>query len=507
MKIRRTLLSSLLIFITIALASVPSALAADPKMRVAVFEFDVKGDLGIKDAGSIIAESLITSLTQSNAFALKERVLLKKILEEQSLSGTGIISKETAAEIGKLYGVEGIITGSITKWGRLIQVNARLIGTKDGSVLRGAKIETNDIHEIPFLINALAADISQPQETRERALMDSVSVSPSPQRPVMIKEKKKTSSEASSSLQAPPPKPSIADLKKQEPVSAPEVLPKVEPEPAPSPKPAAVNTDTSDAKKPAQASVPKALPAVEPEPEPVITNTQGMTFVLIPAGTFLMGSSGGEKYVNKDETPLHRVTISRPFYMQTTEVTQGQWKEIMEFNPSYFRSCGDDCPVEQVSWQEVQVFIQKLNQMEKNDVYRLPTEAEWEYAARGGAKQESWSGTSIENQLTEYINCDISRKSGQSGVQRQPLPVKSKKPNSFGLYDMNGNVAEWVDDWYGEYSAELLTNPRGPAAGVYRVHRGGSYDDKAEKCRTAARFGLAPANGDSTIGFRLVKTR
>jgi formylglycine-generating enzyme required for sulfatase activity/TolB-like protein len=472
MKLRKTHFSCLLILFIIALAIVPSALAVDQKMRVAVFEFDVKGDLGIKDAGSIIAESLITSLTQSNAFALKERVLLKKILEEQSLSGTGIISKETAAEIGKIYGVEGIITGSITKWNRLIQVNARLIGTKDGSVLRGAKIETTDINEIPLLINALAADIAKSPETRERALAESTPASPPPQRSVEKKEKKETISAANSATQLPPPKSAAVDTKK--------------PDPAPALK---------------------ALPIIEPEPEPLITNKQGMTFALIPAGTFLMGSSGGDKYVNKDETPPHRVTISRPFYMQTTEVTQGQWREIMGANPSHFRSCGDDCPVEQVSWQEVQTFIRKLNQKEKTDTYRLPTEAEWEYAARGGAKQESWSGTSAEDQLTEYIHYDIYRSSGQSSAQRQPLPVKSKKPNSFGLYDMNGNVAEWVDDWYGEYSADQITNPRGPASGVYRVYRGGSFADKAEKCRTASRSGLAPANGDSTIGFRLVKTR
>lgn len=455
MKIQKILLSCYLILTVIAIPIFPSVLAADQKMRVAVFEFDVKGDLGIKDAGSIIAESLITSLTQSNAFALKERVLLKKILEEQSLSGTGIISKETAAEIGKLYGVEAIITGSITKWNRLIQVNARLIGTKDGSVLRGAKIETTDINEIPLLVNALAADIVNPPETR-RILAESALASPSPQRPVMIEEKKETISAASSLTQITPLKSTPTDTKK---------------------------------------------------PEPVITNSQGMTFVLIPAGSFLMGSAKGEKNMNKDETPQHQVTISHPFYMQTTEVTQRQWKEIIGSNPSHFLSCGDRCPVEQVSWQEVQTFIQKLNQKEKTDAYRLPTEAEWEYAARSGAAQELWSGTSEEHKLTEYIHYNIYRTSSQSGAQRQPLPVKSKKPNGFGLYDMSGNVAEWVEDWYGKYSAEPMANPKRPTSGVYRAYRGGSFADKAEKCRTASRSGLAPANGDSTIGFRLVKTR
>jgi formylglycine-generating enzyme required for sulfatase activity len=123
------------------------------------------------------------------------------------------------------------------------------------------------------------------------------------------------------------------------------------------------------------------------------TNSIGMKFVLIPAGTFTMGSPSSKPDRRNSETQ-HQVTISRPFYMQTTTVTQGQWKSVMGSNPSGFSSCGDDCPVEQVSWNDVQDFIRKLNQQEGTDKFRLPTEAEWEYAARSGGKQEEYAGTS-----------------------------------------------------------------------------------------------------------------
>lgn len=249
----------------------------------------------------------------------------------------------------------------------------------------------------------------------------------------------------------------------------------------------------------------KAAAITAPVDASPVQNSIGMTFVLIPKGAFQMGSSESDKYAKTDETPQHPVTISRPFYLQTTEVTQGQWKAIMETNPSYFRKCGDDCPVEQVSWQDVQVFIEKLNQKENTDTYRLPTEAEWEYAARSGAKQESWSGTGEKSKLADFLHFDVSSTSGQRDDQKQPLPVKSRQPNSFRLYDMSGNAAEWVGDWYRAYSAEKTTDPQGPPTGIYRVHRGGSFADNVEKCRTSARSGLAPASRDYTLGFRLMK--
>ena len=218
--------------------------------------------------------------------------------------------------------------------------------------------------------------------------------------------------------------------------------------------------------------------------------TLGAKFVLITAGTFQMGDSGKQ----------HQVTISRPFYIQTTEVTQGQWKKVMGSNPSNFSGCGDDCPVEQVSWDDVQDFIRKLNSMEGTDKYRLPTEAQWEYAARSGGKAEEYAGTSSESSLGDYAWY-----SANSGSKTHS--VGQKKPNGLGLYDMSGNVWEWVQDWYGDYPSGSVTDPTGPSSGSDRVSRGGSWYADPKYCRSAYRSYSPPDARGSYLGFRLSRTQ
>ena len=212
-------------------------------------------------------------------------------------------------------------------------------------------------------------------------------------------------------------------------------------------------------------------------------------FVLIPAGTFQMGASGNQ----------HQVTISKPFYMQTTVVTQEQWKKVMGSNPSYFKDGGDDCPVDNVSWNDVQEFISRLNRQEGTDKYRLPTEAQWEYAARSGGRQEEYAGTSSESNLGEYAWY-----SANSG--RKTHPVGQKKPNGLGLYEMSGNVWQWVQDVYGDYPSSSVTNPTGPSSGSYRVNRGGSWFDLAQLCRTAVRSYFSTDVRYDFLGFRLSRT-
>ncbi|MEI7635757.1 MAG: formylglycine-generating enzyme family protein [Syntrophus sp. (in: bacteria)] len=227
--------------------------------------------------------------------------------------------------------------------------------------------------------------------------------------------------------------------------------------------------------------------------------TIGAKFVLIPAGTFMMGSPSGESGRDSDESPQHRVTISRPFYLQTTEVTQGQWKRIMGSNPSNFSSCGDDCPVKQVSWNDVQDFIGRLNRMEGTGKYRLPTEAEWEYSARAGTTTRFYSGA----------NDDDLSSAGWCGYYSEDKthPVGKKTPNVWGLYDMHGNVGEWCQDWYSNYPTGGVTDPDGPSSGSYRVFRGGSWLDAAGRCRAASRGDGAPGLRYDTLGFRLLRTR
>jgi formylglycine-generating enzyme required for sulfatase activity len=250
------------------------------------------------------------------------------------------------------------------------------------------------------------------------------------------------------------------------------------------------------------APVVEAEPAVaakesKPSPAKKITNSIGMEFILIPAGSFIMGSNIGYK----DAKPSHEVEISQSFYLQTTEVTQGQWKKVMGDNPSKFKQCGDDCPVERVSWEYAQGFIAKLNQLEKTKAYRLPSEAEWEYACRAGT-------------TTEYSFGDDASKLGEYGWYRdnsnkRTQKVATKKPNSWGLYDMHGNVWDWVeDDWHGSYEGAPADGRAfvDNSSGSYHVVRGGGWYSVAEGCRSATRINISPDLRRGDVGFRVFRS-
>jgi formylglycine-generating enzyme required for sulfatase activity len=241
------------------------------------------------------------------------------------------------------------------------------------------------------------------------------------------------------------------------------------------------------------------------------TNSSGMEVVLIPAGSFTMGTDKKifeGAYASDDETQGHRVrvSISRPFYLGRYEVTQEQWAAVMRSNPSYFQ--GWNNPVENVSWGDVQEFVMRLNRQEGHARYRLPTEAEWEYAARGGTDTEfffmqdpkTWNKAAYHEatrQLDAYAWVYLN--SGNT-----THPVGEKKPNPFGLYDVYGNVWEWVQDWDGELPAvRETTDYTGPASGWERVLRGGGWFNDAVYCRSAGRHGFTPDHRYINIGFRL----
>jgi formylglycine-generating enzyme required for sulfatase activity len=292
--------------------------------------------------------------------------------------------------------------------------------------------------------------------------------------------------------------------------------------------------------KPAEVQVAVGVnpPRQEPSPAwpPTLRNGIGMEFVLLPAGTFQMGSTAAEierfaRWYDKrerieDEMPQHRVTISREFYLGKYEVTQAQWRAVMGSNPSQFQQCGESCPVENISWEEVQEFIRRLNDKEGHTKYRLPTEAEWEYAARAGTETPIYAG---ELRILEKANAPdldaIAWYAGNSGVtytggfdcagwpEKQyrsdrcgPHPVGRKQPNRWGVYDMLGNVWEWVQDWYGPYPSGAVTDPQGPASGSARVSRGGSWYFTARHCRSAYRSGGDPGYRYGNLGFRLLRT-
>jgi formylglycine-generating enzyme required for sulfatase activity len=213
-----------------------------------------------------------------------------------------------------------------------------------------------------------------------------------------------------------------------------------------------------------------------------------LQMVFVQGGKFMMGSKDG----GSDEKPVHPVILS-DFFIGKFEVTERQWQYVMGKNPSFFKGC-DDCPVEQVSWNDVQEFIRKLNRKSGKN-YRLPTEAEWEYAAKGGNKSKgfTYSGSDSISDVAWY------NKNSDSKTHL----VGQKQPNELGLYDMSGNVLEWCNDWYGRYLSGSQTNPKGPATGDSRVYRGGGWGYLNRSCRTSNRDRSGPRSHSFNLGFRV----
>ena len=253
------------------------------------------------------------------------------------------------------------------------------------------------------------------------------------------------------------------------------------------------------------------------EPEKQVT----IPMVLIPAGTFQMGNTGACLEWTPDETLVQTVTISREFYMSKYEVTQKQYQSVMDTNPSYFK--GENLPVETVSWYESVAFCNALSQLEgltpcytingtnvtcnwEANGYRLPTEAEWEYACKAGTSTDFYNG-SLSNPYCQPLDMNLDNigwYGGNSGGKSQA--VGQKQPNKFGLYDMSGNIHEWCWDWYYvRYSSTAVTDPTGPASGSYRVRRGGNWEAYSYYCQSAYRLHFAPNYRNNFSGFRIVR--
>ena len=252
----------------------------------------------------------------------------------------------------------------------------------------------------------------------------------------------------------------------------------VKPTPKPTPKP-----------KPKQNTATRQTPNRERVLQDLINN-----MVYVEGGTFMMGATseqGSDAY--DSEKPAHQVTLSS-FSIGKYEVTQEEWEAVMGSNPSYFK--GKKLPVEKVSWDDCQKFIRKLNQLTGKQ-FRLPTEAEWEYAARGGSKSRGYKYAGG-NDLGGVAWYD-----GNSGSKTHE--VGQKQPNELGLYDMSGNVYEWCQDWYGKYSKTSQTNPTGSSSGSLRVYRGGSWYHDAWSCRVSYRYGSTPDDRRNGLGLRLAQ--
>ena len=220
-----------------------------------------------------------------------------------------------------------------------------------------------------------------------------------------------------------------------------------------------------------------------------LLNTIATNMITVSGKCFQMGQNSNEYQ--------HKVCVGN-YGISKFEVTQGQWNALMGNNPSLYKSCGYDCPVERVSWDDVQVFIGKLNEKQSQYSYRLPTEAEWEYACRSGGKLERYCGGENINTLGWY----------DSNSGNKTHKVGQRQANGLGLYDMSGNVWEWVQDWYSDqyYEKSPINNPQGPSSGSSRVFRGGSWVNGASFCQSAQRYVNSPEERRDNIGFRLART-
>lgn len=232
----------------------------------------------------------------------------------------------------------------------------------------------------------------------------------------------------------------------------------------------------------------------------IVENSLGMEFVRIQAGKFTMGSDPKSHGHEADET-LREITITKDFYLQTTPVTQGQWLALIDGSPSAFPECGDNCPVDGLKPEWVEHYIGQLNALEPGAAYRLPTEAEWEYAARAGTATLFHTGDCLQpGQANVSEGRQPMPDCEPHGNSAGPSPVKQFEANPWGLYDMAGNVWELCQDWYGDYDLTDLVDPQGPPSGEYRVLRGGSWRFYPTHARSANRF----RNTREIAGFRLV---
>jgi formylglycine-generating enzyme required for sulfatase activity len=273
---------------------------------------------------------------------------------------------------------------------------------------------------------------------------------------------------------------------------------------------------TPDAAQPTPDAAQPRPDAAQPTPDAAQPPILGV-YVRIEPGEFTVGSPEDELGREGDET-RHQVTITRAFLMKTTEVTQAEWRSVMGTDPSYFADCGDTCPVERVSWFDAVDYVNRVSDAEglprcyADDAdrtfagldctgYRLPTEAEWEYAARSGTQTAYHTGVNTQTDCNDDPNLSLAGwHCGNAWGTTHP--VGQKQVNAGGLYDMHGNVWEWVQDWYAAYPAGAAVDPAGPASGPLRVRRGGSFGSGAQYARSAFRYEDSPADRNEYLGFR-----
>ena len=479
-------MKTLFVFL-LAILTVSGASAAEKKNKseiktvdnyVAIFDFEVRDK--DKEISRPLADKVIHEFSQSDKYEVIDRGNMNKILKEQKFQMSGCVAQECKVEAGQILGVGKIVNGSVGMVGKVYYLTLQLIDVKTGKVELSAEDECRcELEELLGSTRRLAKKL--------------------------LGEKVDQSAETAAKAKA-----EAEDRAKAEQAAK------------------------------AKAEEEAAARAKAAGPEPRITNSIGMTFVYIKPGTFMMGSPSGEVGRDNDETQ-HQVTLTRGFHMGETEVTVGQWRVFARDsgykteaetgggaytfiegkwekkegaywdNPGFAQS--ENHPVTCVSWNDVQAFIRWINRKENAD-YRLPTEAEWEYAARAGTQTARFWGEDADRACGYANVSDLTEWSGRKWNNPHncrdghwfTAPVGSFRPNPWGLHDMIGNVWEWCQDWKGDYPSGSVTDPTGPYSGSVRVNRGGSWGYGARLCRSAYRDFNTPEYRSNLLGFRLSRT-
>jgi formylglycine-generating enzyme required for sulfatase activity/serine/threonine protein kinase len=461
-----------------------------------------------------LSKLLDSELSLTDAFMALERRELKGVYREVGKEIGDVFDDDDIRQFGSMTNAKGILVGDFTEFGQKVRINIRLVDPFNTNRICSAYLDVPK-QQIPAeFLASFGKRLAEAPPSSAEARKGTLSVHASPSDAIIrilnIAPKFHQGMELSPGRYQVEISANGYDTRKKwiELSSGEDKELEIRLEPA------ASASSRNNKVSTAQPTLPSSGTASK---EP-FTNSLGMTFVYIKPGTFMMGSPESEKGRYDDERQ-YKVTLTKGYYMQTTEVTQGQWQAVMGNNPSSFEYCGETCPVEKVSWEDIQEFIKKLNQRDSNYQYRLPTEAEWEYAARAGSRTAFANGGINELECGRDSNLStMGWYCGNAGVDYKgcyddsiyggskcagPHPVAQKEPNVWGLYDMHGNVWEWCQDRYGDYPTGSVTDPQGPSSGAARVLRGGSWYYDAGGCRSADRSRGGPGLRDFSDGFRL----
>ena len=481
---RKNILTLLVIFLCFTAAAI-----GDEKKRVAVMDFRNEANIQGREINYIT--DLVRGAARRALPANLYIVMTKENIIEMLPPGKRLVDctgAQCIVEAGRIVGADYVVDGEVVNFSGELRLSLSIYDTHDGNLLDTRRAGAKKLLDLEKPVMQAGSQLFSflPGAKRESQPHNDGGERPSPENSVVVPP--------------PPPDPEFENRVQEEQAKI-EAQRRLEAQ-----RKAKLDSDfaqakayhdnagySDDAKKAAYRYFLEKWPG-DPTYGPQVEQwlkfgdaPEGM--VPIPAGSFMMGCVPGDSECEDDEKPQHRVTVNS-FYMEKYEVTQAQYEKVMVTNPSHFKDCGANCPVESVSWNDAKAYCEKVGQ-------RLPTEAEWEYAVRGGKDGEKFY--SEVGRIAWY--------SSNSGSKTHP--VGQMLVNGYGLYDMTGNVWEWCSDWYDKkyYSSNPTNNPQGPGSGKYRVLRGGGWSYTTGSLRASYRDRLTPANGLNDGGFRCVRDK